>query len=88
MRTAGWWDSLHKTGEEYDPGNGFGGRWKRAIGKKTHKEVMEPTSEGEDIGKAVFAVPGDDESEGDFLEEEDTVSDEGRKVSEVRQTMS
>ena len=40
---------------------------------------MEPTSEEEDIGKAVFAVPGDDEFEGDFLEEDDTVSDEASK---------
>ena len=40
---------------------------------------MEPTSEEEDIGKAVFAVPRDDEFEGDFLEEDGTVSDEVSK---------
>ena len=45
MRTAGWWDSLQKAWDKYDPGNSIGGRWNRAIGKKKHKEVMEPMSE-------------------------------------------
>ena len=76
MRTARWWESIQKAWEKHDPGSGIGGRWSRAVGKKKHEEAMEPTSEEEDIGKAVFAVPGDDEFKGDFLEEEDTVSDE------------
>ena len=45
MRTAGWWYSLQTAWEEYDPGNGIGGRWKRAIEKKKHKEVKDPTSD-------------------------------------------